>query len=281
MAEQPSPNKKPVTGRTRDLVIAIDRFLLWFTDHWVGVFNTILGIYVGLPILAPTLMRLGVPGPARVIYRIYSPFCHQSASRSIFLFGEQWFYPSEVAATDNFVPLQSYAANLPEFAGINLDNFFLFFEAARRFLGNPQMGYKTALCARDMGIYAAIFLTGLAFAFLRHRIKIPKLSFLMFILIAIVPIGWDGFSQLFGYYAEITNSEFLQAIFYKRESTPFIRTATGLLFGFGLVWLAYPHLDEGMAGTRYQLRSKLIKAGVIKEEIGPAPWDVIVPGDEP
>ncbi|MEM7798049.1 MAG: DUF2085 domain-containing protein [Chloroflexota bacterium] len=275
MADTP-PKKQPVTGWQRDLVIRIDLFLIWFTKHWVGVFNTILGIYVGLPILAPTLMYLGITGPARLIYRIYSPFCHQSASRSFFLYGEQLFYPSEVADS-SFTPLQAFTPNLPEFAGVDVDNFFQFFEAARRFLGNAEMGYKTAICARDMGIYMAIFLTGLLYAFLRRRIKVPKLSWIMFVIIAILPIGWDGFSQLFGYYAELTNSDFFQTIFPTRESTPVLRTTTGILFGFGVVWLMYPNLETGMVGTRYELRRKLIKAGVLKEELGPAPWEIEIP----
>ncbi len=44
-----------------------------------------------------------------------------------------------------------------------------------------------------------------------------------------------------------------------RESTPLLRTATGALFGFMLVWLAYPQVEKGMAGTRQDLRVKLSK----------------------
>lgn len=275
--EENTPKKEPVTGWQRDLVIRIDLFILWFTDHWVGVFNTIIGVYVALPVLAPTLMYLGVTGPARLIYRIYGPFCHQSASRSFFLYGEQWFYPSEVAGT-SLTPLQAYAPNLEAFAGVDIDNFFQFFEAARRFLGTAEMGYKTALCARDMGIYTAILVTGLLYALLRRRLNVPKLPFWLFIIIAIVPIGWDGFSQLFGYYADLVNSESIKALFPTRESTPFLRTITGILFGFGVVWLVYPNIDVGMRGNRYELRRKLINAKVLDEELGPAPWDVIIEG---
>ena len=49
--------------------------------------------YVGLPLLAPSLMKLGAELPANIIYRMYKPLCHQFAFRSFFLFGEQPFYP--------------------------------------------------------------------------------------------------------------------------------------------------------------------------------------------
>jgi hypothetical protein len=35
-----------------------------------------------------------------------------------------------------------------------------------------------------------------------------------------------------------------------RESTPILRTATGLLFGLANVWLAYPYVEESMGETR-------------------------------
>jgi hypothetical protein len=50
-------------------------------------------IYVGLPFLAPTLMKVGAETPANIIYRVYKPLCHQFGFRSFFLFGEQPFYP--------------------------------------------------------------------------------------------------------------------------------------------------------------------------------------------
>jgi hypothetical protein len=42
-----------------------------------------------------------------------------------------------------------------------------------------------------------------------------------------------------------------------RESTPFLRTVTGLLFGLLNVWLAYPYLEESMGQTRATASVKL------------------------
>jgi uncharacterized membrane protein YccF (DUF307 family) len=95
-----TPPKKPVTGWQRTIVIVLDKLIYRFSRNWVWVFNIVAFIYVGLPILAPVLMNAGVTGPARIIYLAYGPMCHQMASRSFFLFGEQSVYPRELAGTD-------------------------------------------------------------------------------------------------------------------------------------------------------------------------------------
>ena len=155
-----TPEKKKVaTGRTRDLVIGADKLIYKFSKHWLAVLNTIIAIYVALPILAPVLMNVGATGPARVIYTMYSPMCHQMASRSFFLFGEQVAYPRELAGTD-LTPLETYASSLPEFANVEQGNWAEFFLAARQFVGNEQMGYKMALCERDIAIYGFVLIGG-------------------------------------------------------------------------------------------------------------------------
>ncbi|MEM9776093.1 MAG: DUF2085 domain-containing protein [Chloroflexota bacterium] len=273
--ESPDPvkkQKKKVTGRTRDLVIRLDKIILSIAENWLRYLNTAVGIYVGLPILAPVLMQFGATGAAGAIYRIYSPLCHQSASRSFFLFGEQIAYPSEVADTD-FTSLESYAETLPEFSGVNLGEFFEFFTAARAFVGNAQMGYKMALCERDIAIYFFIFVMGLIYGLVSRRREVKPIRFITFVIFFLLPIGWDGFSQLFGYFFEIMGSDALQTLFYVRESTPLLRSGTGALFGTGVVWLIYPHIAQGMRGTAYDVRTKLVRAGVLEGEVEPPPWE--------
>lgn len=70
-----------VTGRTRALVIAVDRFAFWFAQYWLGVFIALYGAYVLVPILAPVLMQLGATDAANVIYGIYSLVCHRKNAR--------------------------------------------------------------------------------------------------------------------------------------------------------------------------------------------------------
>jgi uncharacterized membrane protein len=259
--------KKPVTGWQRTLVIRLDKMLYKFSRSWIFYINILVAIYVGLPILAPLLMNAGATGPARVLYTIYRPMCHQMASRSFFLFGEQAAYPRELAGT-NLTPLEVYTPGLEEFAGIDSQNWAAFFRAAQQFLGNEQMGYKMALCERDISIYGFVLIAGLIYALLRRRYNIKPLPLWLFIIIGMGPIGLDGFSQLFGYYFTPLDGSVpsgliasLQNIFPLRESTPFLRSGTGALFGFMLAWLAYPHLDGGMRSTAKELEVKLKRIG--------------------
>ena len=85
-------SKTIATGRTRSFVIWLDKQIHSFAAHWLAVFNIFVFIYVGLPFLAPVLMKMGLDLPATVIYKAYSPLCHQFAFRSWFLFGEQAYY---------------------------------------------------------------------------------------------------------------------------------------------------------------------------------------------
>ena len=259
-------SKTQVTGRTRTMVITIDRFVLWLSRHWLGVFNVAAAIYVGLPMLAPILMNAGATGPAKAIYVAYSPMCHQMAFRSFFLFGDQYAYPRELAGTA-LTPIEAYTDDLAEFQGVTPENSGGYFAAARAFLGNAEMGYKMALCERDIGIYLFVLIGGLLFAVLRRQgVQIKPLPIIAFIIIGMGPIGLDGFSQLFGYMFQGSDSGligFLANIFALRESPPWLRTLTGAWFGLTLVWLAYPHVNAGMKDTELELSEKLVRVGAI------------------
>ena len=261
------PKKQPITGWQRTLVVRIDKFIYHFSRHWLAAFNVLIAIYVGLPILAPVLMNAGLTLPARAIYTLYSPMCHQMASRSFFLFGEQPAYPRALAGTD-LQPFEAYMEGLPQFTDVEPDNWVRFTYAARSFLGNEQMGYKMALCERDIAIYGFVLVGGLVYAFLRRRRHIKPLPFWVFLIVGMGPIGLDGFSQLFGYWATPLDGgtpvgfmATVQNIFPLRESTPVLRTLTGGLFGFMLAWLAYPHVNAGMDGTARDLEAKLRRIG--------------------
>lgn len=78
-----------VTGRTRDLVIFLDRLIYGMAKHWVVMVAVFLGLYAGLPFLAPILMSFGYSVPSNLIYSAYRFACHQLPSRSYFIFGQQ------------------------------------------------------------------------------------------------------------------------------------------------------------------------------------------------
>jgi uncharacterized membrane protein len=216
-----------------------DRFSLWVADHWLFAVNLIFIIYLGLPVMAPVLMKAGATFPASVIYTAYSPLCHQLGFRSFFLFGEQPYYPRAAAGLQGVVPFG-------QATGIDENDLL----AARAFRGNEQLGYKIALCERDVAIYGAIILFGLLFALTRRRI--PPLHWALWLVIAIGPIGLDGFSQLFSQLP----IPFITSILPYRESTPFLRLLTGFLFGFGTAWFGLPYVEETMRETRDLLNRK-------------------------
>lgn len=228
---------EPVKG-ANGLAVTLNRGVRSLGVHWLAVFNLLVLMYVGLPFAAPTLMKAGYERPARWIYTAYSPLCHQLAFRSWFLFGDQIAYPRQLAGTE-FV---SYGA------ATGMDESDLF--EARAFLGNDRIGYKVALCERDVAIYGGILLAGLAFALVRDRLK--PLPITLWVLFGVIPIALDGGSQLVAG-LPIPGLSWVPA----RESTPFLRSLTGALFGVMNVWLAYPYVEETMAETRAIVAGKL------------------------
>jgi uncharacterized membrane protein len=234
-------------------VDSTDKISMWVTKNYIWVINLLLFIYVGLPFLAPTFMKLGLTLPARVIYVAYSPLCHELAFRSWFLYGEQSFYPRAAAGIDGVITY-GQASGLDE-------NDLL---AARSFTGNEVMGYKVALCERDVAIYAGMLLFGIIFALFGRKIK--PLPWWAWIIFGIVPIAWDGFSQLF---SQLGLPMLSQLIPY-RESTPLLRTITGALFGITTAWFGFPYLEESMQDTQQTLTKKFAVAEIKSREQGEA-----------
>ena len=262
----PAPKKK-VTGKQRSLVIFIDKMIYGIARHWLAVFNIGVAIYVFLPMLvAPTLMQIGATAPAKAIYTLYSPMCHQMASRSFFLYGEQYAYPRELAGTE-LTPIEAYMPDIPGFDAASTDpaQWTTFLLPARKFLGTAEMGYKMALCERDIAIYGSILIFGLLYALLRKRINFKPLPVWAFLIFGMGPIALDGFSQLFSQYGTAAEAlSFFNRVFPLRESTPLFRSLTGFLFGFCLAWMAYPRVDDGMKTTADDLEKRLVGIGELQ-----------------
>ena len=169
--------------------------------HWLAGVNLAAALFVGLPFVAPMLLALGHPELASLLYAAYRAVCHQWAFRSYFLLGPHPTYAIEELGR-LVGPSQIYS-----------------------FVGSPELGYKVAFCERDVAIYLAVLVGGLAYGLLRGRIAaLGPLGYLALI----APMALDGFSQLLGW----------------RESTVELRTLTGALFGLASVWLAYPRVDR-------------------------------------
>ncbi len=199
-----------------------ERSITWFAHHWLFFFNGFFLLYVGLPILAPVLMRLGIEGPARVIYTVYRPLCHQLPQRSFFLFGPQCTYRLEELTTW-----------LGPDAGVG--------PAAQAFVGNVEAGFKMALCQRDISIYGTMLLAGLVYGLVRRRWRISALPWWAYLLFGVLPMLLDGGAQFLSY---------LLPFFWPGgpiqpyETTPVMRVVTGGLFGLATTWLSYPLVQE-------------------------------------
>lgn len=215
-----------------------DRFSYWLSKHYLALLNLIVFLYVAMPFMAPVLMKVGADSPALVIYRVYGFTCHQMAFRSFFLFGEQSAYPRQAAGVPG---LTTYG----QATGLDESDQW----AAREFIGNEQLGYKVAVCERDVAIYGGIVLFGVLFGLTGRRLR--AVPWYVWILLGIIPMGLDGASQL------ISQPPF-NLIPY-RESTPFLRTLTGGLFGFMTAWFGFPLVEESMQETRRIMATKFLR----------------------
>ena len=181
--------------------------------HWLLLFNTAIGIFALLPILAPILMVTGHARWGRFIYAFLGLSCHQLPERSFFLFG----------------PRLAYALNQLE--------FLVGPSVPLRYIGDAATGFKMAVCERDVAIYGSILLGGLLYGVARSTLarrgrRVPKLPVKIY-LIFLLPMLVDGITQLMGL----------------RESVWQLRLVTGMLVGLATVWLAYPHIDDAMRDT--------------------------------
>ena len=226
-------------AKRRETWSKADDFTLWFSKHYLAVFNILVLIYLGLPFLAPVLSRAGAERPARLIYGVYGMVCHQLSYRSVFLFGEQIIYPRAAAGIEGTLTF-SQATGLGE--GNSAREIF----SARAYHGDDHAGYKVALCQRDLAIYGAILLFGIIFGLSGKKLK--PLPWYVWFFVGIVPIGLDGISQI------ISQPPF-NLIEY-RESTLFLRVLTGALFGFTTAWFGYPLVEETMVDTRKMMADK-------------------------
>ena len=210
----------------------------WIGDHWFTVFLIIYGLWVFVPFLAPVFMNIGWTGAGRVVYFIYSFFCHQLPERSFFWFGEKAMYSlGEIQAVweDTSNPM-----------------------ILRQFIGNETMGWKVAWSDRMISFYTSVwFFAALWYPF---RYKVKPLNLWGFVLL-LLPIALDGgthaISDLAGigngfrdtnaWLAVLTNNAF-SATFYAGDAlgsfNSLMRFITGLLAGLAIVWLAFPYIFQ-------------------------------------
>jgi uncharacterized membrane protein len=230
----------------------------WLSSHWLAAFLIIYGIWVFTPFLAPVFMRLGWNGAGKAIYFIYSFFCHQLPERSFFLFGSKSMYTLpeiQTAWQDTINPM-----------------------ILRQFIGNESMGWKIAWSDRMISFYTSVWV--FAAIWWPFRRKVKPIVWWGFILL-LLPIALDGgthmLSDLAGigrgfrdtnqWLAALTNHT-LPATVYAGDAlgsfNSFMRFASGLLAGLGIVWLAFPFLFQTQA---YNQQMDELSYGKVIEQI--------------
>ncbi len=161
--------------------------------HWFALYLVLSGLYAGLALLAPVAMSLGWVRLGTVLHGLYVWVCHQEPGASYLVFGRGEPLPAELAD----------------------DRFWK---------GSPAIGWKTALCQRNLAIYGSFFLYGLVFGLTGRRW--PPLALWIGALLC-VPMAADGLTQAFGW----------------RESNWLWRTLSGSLFSLGIVWTLLPRVQ--------------------------------------
>ncbi len=212
-------------------------------------------------------MRLGWPTPAGWIYAFYSTQCHQMAQRSFFLFGRQ--------------PMYNIAELPMSITGKTTADILLL----RSFIGSPAFGWKVAWSDRMVYMYGSLWLMGMFYGVLRQRRRIRPLHLRIFALL-LLPMALDGFTHLLSdgsglaqgfrytnqWLANLTANS-LGPSFYVGDAVgsfnSWMRFLSGLAFGIGTVWLAFPYLDAAATETAARLREKLTQAGLDNSGIQP------------
>lgn len=111
----------PILRLGNRLAAAIAAWADYLSRHWLAALNLLLLLYLALPFAAPALMHAGAAGPARVLYALYRPACHQLPERSYFLYGAAPVY--------TLTELETGGAALG-------DNIF----SRRAYIGDPKIG---------------------------------------------------------------------------------------------------------------------------------------------
>ena len=169
------------------------------------------------------LMASGHGSAGKLIYRGFHFLCHQYPWRSWYLKGELLYYP--LISSEG-----SGIKSIEEASGMTLAEIH-----PRTFYGNPQMGYKMAVCQRDAAIYGTMALFSLCFFLSRNRIR--RVDWKLWLIVGVLPMGIDGIWQMV--------SQLIPGLPF-RESTPFLRTLTGALFGFFTCWYLLPILERSL-----------------------------------
>nr|WP_290665132.1 DUF2085 domain-containing protein [Ardenticatena sp.] len=246
-----------LSRRLIQALLALQRGIAWFARHWLLLFNGFWMLFLGGIFLTPLLMLAGFERAANVLYTLYGFTCHQLPDRSYFFGGQMHAFFS----TYDLPTLVAHGADATS-------DWTL-----RAFRGDALLGYKTAVGFRCIAEYSGVLGMGIAYALIRQRRPSRPLPWWGGVLMSL-PMAIDGTSHLIN---DITGWGFRDtnawAVWLTRGAFPadfytgtelwslnwWLRTITGMLFGIGIVWFAYPLLHEGMQEIAEEARLALAR----------------------
>ena len=241
------PRERPFFGIPPS-VKPSNRLVPWIGRHWQLLFAAIMGLYAGLPLLAPAFMQSGWIAAGNAIYTLYATQCHQLPQRSFFLFGPKAMY--------SLGEVQSAWQD-------TLDPLIL-----RQFVGNPEMGWKVAWSDRMVAMYTSIVAFSVLWGLLRRWSRLPRLPW-WGLLLLLLPMTFDGTSHFISDLAGIgqgfrdsnawlasLTGNLLPPAFYAGAAigsfNSWMRLLSGVSFGLGIVWFVFPYLEELFVGITAQ-----------------------------
>lgn len=237
-------------------VIQLTRFARWIMRHWLGIG---LGFFLLFNVgawSAPVFMRLGFTDVGRGVYLLYAPFCHQMAQRSFFLFGPKLMYTPEE------LPVNT--------GGTRADTLIM-----RNFRGSPELGWKVAWSDRMVYMYGSLWLSAFIIGLVSRWREVKPLPIWVFLLL-LLPMVLDGTTHLLSdlgglfegfrynnaWLATLTNHAFSEA-FYRGDQlgsfNSWMRLSSGISFGVGCVWFAFPYILRASRQSTAKLDQQLAR----------------------
>ncbi|MGB9635029.1 MAG: DUF2085 domain-containing protein [Candidatus Micrarchaeia archaeon] len=196
------------------------------------LFSTFLVVLV---VGAPVAALLGHDNIASALYNAAKPLCHQWIYRSQCILdnGKYWVFDDCIpqSTQSNVIVETKYSSSFRGFDGyFRYSRDQIGINRAEHVIRDGMEGYKIAVCSRDFFMYLGLLIAAPAYLLLRKRIT--TLPSMIYLLIALVPMGIDGTGQLLGFW----------------ESTNLVRSATGLIvgivMGYYLVFLTCEIFDR-------------------------------------
>lgn len=182
------------------------------------VFMLVMVVFTAPIVIAPFIAESN-PGLFIIIHTAYSPSCHQILSRSFCYFPEQ-------GTIEDCIP---EGIKVPRTRDKTVED-------------ERGIGYKFPVCARDVPIYLTSILGGMV-VFLLRKGDSKEIPPLWLYILALIPIGLDGGTQLIGL----------------RESTNLIRIVTGIIAGLATAWFAIPLMNRAFSKKKEKKKKKTKK----------------------